>query len=438
MLDHQLRDARSSSKRPSTGEAPFQLGEVFFSRTDERGVIKSGNALFQTVSAYEWSELLGAPHKVIRHPDMPKGVFRVFWQELQAGRVTGAYVKNRAKDGLYYWVFALVSPCAGGFISARIKPTSAHLDTVKELYGQLLEKELSGELSTEESAQRLLDTLKDSGFPEYRDFIVAALGAEVVSECTALGFSVPARLTDTQALLEDAGKLVDTTAELVRQFEALTHIPRNLQIRALKVEASGGPLSVLCQNYNGLSYKMKKWFDDNVVGESNVFAEIKTRVGEALLLLSSAELLHRCSMQLQAERRALDGIEIEQEREYLAELFEAYQRQSQDAYRAVQMTSRAIVANCMSMKRMLAGLDTVRVAFKIEGTQSAGIRAGLGEIIDELQASQEACDASRERIVEHAEQIARLAEALEHHKPDPVPDNLLYGPAMAQALSKAS
>ena len=105
---------RRREARPSSGEAPFHLNEVFFSRTDSRGVIQSGNYVFHRVANYEWPDMLGAPHKLIRHPDSPKGLFWLFWDTLKRGETIGAYVKNRARDGLYYWVFAVAMPCAGG------------------------------------------------------------------------------------------------------------------------------------------------------------------------------------------------------------------------------------------------------------------------------------------------------------------------------------
>ncbi len=100
---------RRDTYRPPTGEAPFKIDETFYSRTDERGVIKSGNFVFRRVADYSWDEMIGAPHKIIRHPDMPKAVFWLLWDTIKRGEAIGAYVKNLAKDGLYYWVFAVVT-----------------------------------------------------------------------------------------------------------------------------------------------------------------------------------------------------------------------------------------------------------------------------------------------------------------------------------------
>ena len=132
---------RNLVKRPTSGEAPFGLEEIFFSRTNERGILQSGNEVFRRVSHFSWQELIGAPHKIVRHPDMPKGVFQLFWDTIQRGHHIGAYVKNQSKDGLSYWVYAVVIPCEGGFVSVRIKPTSELFEKVKQAYSQLLSAE---------------------------------------------------------------------------------------------------------------------------------------------------------------------------------------------------------------------------------------------------------------------------------------------------------
>ena len=75
----------SQTRSSGVGEVPFEPGGMFYSRTDERGVIIEGNSVFRRISGYMWEELKGAPHKVVRHPDMPKGVFQLYWDKLKAG-----------------------------------------------------------------------------------------------------------------------------------------------------------------------------------------------------------------------------------------------------------------------------------------------------------------------------------------------------------------
>ena len=432
-MSAQTHEGRESS-RPKSGEAPFQPGEGFYSRTDERGIILSGNEVFHRVGAYPWSELLGAPHKLVRHPDMPKGVFWIFWNDLKAGQVTGAYVKNLAKDGLYYWVFAIAAPTSEGFISARIKPMSEKFQNVPRMYARALQREKQDGLSAEQSAEAILADLKDLGFNSYREFILNALGDEVHAETNALGLPPPKRVQSSQDLFLMANALAEETYELVAQFEKLFHIPRNLQILSTRLEATGGPLSVLCQNYNGISIEMQNWFARNVSGDQNMFTQITKAAGDSLLLLSAAEILHRCSEQLAAERRHLEGIDIEAEREYLNALTAEYQAKSQEAYAMVEDYARRIYDACHSMRRMLSGLDTIRIAFKIENARVAAADGGIAGAIERLNATQVKCEELRMNIQQRANEITRTAHDLSEFSIKDVNELLVYGPAMANAL----
>ena len=178
---------RRIETRPSSGEAPFKLNEVFFSRTDKRGVIEAGNYIFRRVADYDWPELIGAPHKVIRHPDMPRGVFKLFWDTIKADKTIGAYVKNLAKDGLYYWVFAVVVPHKDGYLSARIKPTSPVFEEVQTIYETMRVAEEQEGLSPDESAEIMMEWVRSKGFEDYDQFAAHALCEEFKARDAALG-----------------------------------------------------------------------------------------------------------------------------------------------------------------------------------------------------------------------------------------------------------
>ncbi len=79
------------------------------SKTDTKGIITYANPIFIEVSGYTEDELIGANHNIVRHPDMPRTVFKLLWDMIQNGEEIFAYVKNMAKDGSYYWVFAHVT-----------------------------------------------------------------------------------------------------------------------------------------------------------------------------------------------------------------------------------------------------------------------------------------------------------------------------------------
>ena len=85
-------------------EVVWDKSRVIMSKTDHRGIIEYANEVFMDVSGYEDYELMGQPHSIIRHPDMPKVLFKVLWENLKLGGNFHAVVKNLAKSGRYYWV----------------------------------------------------------------------------------------------------------------------------------------------------------------------------------------------------------------------------------------------------------------------------------------------------------------------------------------------
>lgn len=128
-------------------ESHFAPDEIIVSKTDPRGIITYANEVFIRVSGYSEEELLGAPHSIIRHPDMPRAVFKLLWDTIQAGHEIFAYVVNRAKNGNHYWVLAHVTPTFGkggaivGYHSNRRVPARPALAKIIPLYGQLLAEE---------------------------------------------------------------------------------------------------------------------------------------------------------------------------------------------------------------------------------------------------------------------------------------------------------
>lgn len=112
----------------STQEYPFPRGQTLVSTTDLKGRILYCNPSFIEVSGYEREELLGQPHNIVRHPDMPEEAYRDMWQTIASGQPWSAPVKNRRKDGDFYWVMANVTPLMdgdqpSGYMSVRTEAT---------------------------------------------------------------------------------------------------------------------------------------------------------------------------------------------------------------------------------------------------------------------------------------------------------------------------
>uniref|UniRef100_UPI0026EB257D Cache 3/Cache 2 fusion domain-containing protein n=1 Tax=Azovibrio restrictus TaxID=146938 RepID=UPI0026EB257D len=133
------------NNQPVTGQE-VQLADdcIIVSRTDLKGQITYVNRAFVDVSGFSEAELLGQPHNIVRHPDMPVEAYRDLWERLQAGQPWVGLVKNRCKNGDHYWVEAHVSPVieAGqtvGFLSVRRKPARQDVAAAEQAYRQFRE-----------------------------------------------------------------------------------------------------------------------------------------------------------------------------------------------------------------------------------------------------------------------------------------------------------
>jgi PAS domain S-box-containing protein len=137
----------SNPPSASTRELVMRENDFIVSKTDPAGRITYGNQIFFEYSGYSEKEMLGAPHNLIRHPDMPRGVFKLLWDTLQSGEECFAYVKNLSKDGSFYWVFANVTADRDshgnihGYFSVRRKPKPAALQVVADIYQAMLQEE---------------------------------------------------------------------------------------------------------------------------------------------------------------------------------------------------------------------------------------------------------------------------------------------------------
>ena len=150
------------------------------SKTDTKGVITYGNDYFVEISGYVEAELIGQPHNIIRHPDMPKVIFKLMWDRIKAGDTIMALVKNEAKDGRYYWVVTefeskkdkLTNKISGYTAFRKAAPRQA-IESIESLYAKLREIE---DVSGMEGAENyLIGFLEEKGL-SYDEFIDRLVG----------------------------------------------------------------------------------------------------------------------------------------------------------------------------------------------------------------------------------------------------------------------
>ena len=126
-------------------------GRAIVSETDLEGIITFANRKFCEISGYAHDELVGQPHNIIRHPDMPKAAFEQMWKTLQSGTMWHGLVKNLRKDGKYYWVDTEVTPTYDsngklkGYMAARKPASRKNIEEIAALYAKMLQQEQEGE-----------------------------------------------------------------------------------------------------------------------------------------------------------------------------------------------------------------------------------------------------------------------------------------------------
>ena len=195
--------------RPTGAHHEVGINDMFFSTTDERGVIQESNNVFIRLSRYSRDQLAGAPHNIIRHPCMPGGAFYAMWNTLHAGKPFVAYVHNLAKDGSQYDVLATVTPLkAGGYLSVRMRAcctdifnaASSIYEQVRELEDGYISQGCNRREAAEKGAGNIIEKLNGAGFPSYDEFQWTVLPAEVMRREAQVDGKPPRRDTATGEL----------------------------------------------------------------------------------------------------------------------------------------------------------------------------------------------------------------------------------------------
>lgn len=173
-------DTRITRPTPSEREVDWNKTKVLLSKTDTRGTILYANEAFIDVSGYDEFELIGQPHNVIRHPDMPKVIFKFLWDSIKANQNIHAIIKNMSKTGRYYWVitdFKIICDSDGeivGYFGTRKSvPDEVITKFIEPLYKKLLHiEEASGMHASEEYLVGFLEE-RNKSYMEYVDHLVA-------------------------------------------------------------------------------------------------------------------------------------------------------------------------------------------------------------------------------------------------------------------------
>lgn len=386
------------AERPFTTEVevPFETKELFFSRTDDRGVIRAGNTVFQRISGFEWDELIGAPHKMVRHPDMPRAVFWVMWDRLKRGLPVGAYVKNRSKTGGYYWVYAMITPCDGGYLSVRMRPTTNMLDKVVAAYDRVRALEEDG-LAPEDSFQELAQDLADLGYRDYGAFMAHSLVQEATSRDRELGRTPQFDADGMLELLDASADVLDEAKEVIQHFHRIRSFPVNLRIQSQKISKIAKIFAEVSDDYERFCKKIQSQVSLFVDGSADVSEQIADATFRFVLSFFQAEM----AKVFEAEAARSDDLTLQQEIDILNKQAKDFYARTAQSLAETDRNVRAFQKTSKDVTWLVNGLDLARTLGMVETARLSEHENTLHKMMDEAATFQA-------RILEHLDKLTTL------------------------------
>ena len=294
-------------------EHVFAADELFFSTTDSHGRIRRANSTFMRLSGYPRGALVGRAHNVVRHADMPAGLFRSIWDAIEEGRAASAYITNRSSDDGRYRVFATIVPSGSGYLSVRTLPMLTDLrDDVEAAYARVRDVEeasaAAGSTRREVAAAgqaALQAELQGLGYADAIDFTRRVLVAEV-GALLAHGVGIP---DSPQAegpvarILSAMSRIEAETAGLVGILQEGQRLVDLLGRRAGEIEALSARLGALREAMRAVGA------DVAVLGGGPRVDDVDERCRQVdALVLECSEQLHPLRSQIEELRGDLDSV----------------------------------------------------------------------------------------------------------------------------------
>lgn len=389
-------------------ESRFSIRDLLFTKSDKRGVIQTANEAFQRVSVYSWDRLIGAPHKIVRHPETPKGVFHMLWSALEADEPIGAYIQNQAEDGKPYWVFATLLPVDDGYISLRVKASTEHLQSVIPIYEEARKREKAGDLTPEESANLIQSRIMEGDWTDYREFYSFCLRDEVVSRNEKIGHTSEAALKSLGKMFRSVRDLEKCAGKVKTTFGKTHQIPYNMRLQAGRLEGSDGPISVISANHRMMTQSL----EDNIrrfSAESSLGADA---IRLALFKVAVAGLVDDVAVDFAAEDDHGFGDKTAT-LDTLNSLKRTFREETLREVRALSDSVNRFGNRCRDMRRMMSGLELTRIMCKIERSKFDGDHSGLDEIVNRLADAQDTLGRNFDEILTSVADILQLSEQMQ-------------------------
>ncbi len=447
--------SRNYNKRgiePKNIESPFEIDELFFSITDPKGVIQTGNDVFIRVSKMQKEELIGKPHNVIRHPDMPRAIFKAVWQTIQAKKPFVGYVKNMAKDGTYYWVLAAIYPVVNKegkiekYISLRLKPSSKIFEMIPNFYKEILEYEYKHGM--DEALEYLQKRLKEMGFSSYEEFAKKAFFAEIQSREEILAQNQKttcqvdlSRVTpqnmefiETLCTLETlffrinryfnevfnkVNLFLNLNEELNKKSKFIFELAEDIRLLSLNASIESYKVKKEGVSFSTLSHEMRKnaeLSERKIVQMSDLINDTKKDIEDiGFNILTSKLIIEMIVFFLKEmiENLSEEVIEEEKKREVLdniQELFRLLSDYSTHLSTNIYETKsklRSIFYNIKELNVMINRLDFIHINGLIESAHTEGEEGGFNIIFSQML---KLIEAAKQEIINLETSIAEATE----------------------------
>ena len=294
-------------------EHVFAADELFFSTTDSHGRIRRANSTFMRLSGYPRGALVGRAHNVVRHADMPAGLFRSIWDAIEEGRAASAYITNRSSDDGHYRVFATIVPSGSGYLSVRTLPMLTDLrDDIEAAYARVRDVEeasaAAGSTRREVAAAgqaALQAELQALGYADAIDFTRRVLVAEV-GELLAHGVGIP----DSPQAEGPVARILSAMSRIEAETAGLVGILQEGQRLADLLGKRAGEIEALSTRLGTLREAMRAVGTDvAVLGHGEQANDVAARCQQVdALVLECSEQLHPLRSQIEELRGDLDSV----------------------------------------------------------------------------------------------------------------------------------
>lgn len=408
-----LRDA------PEGPSHEVEVNDIFFSVTDEKGVMTHVNDVFIRYAQYGADEMIGKPHNLIRNEEMPGGVFKLMWDTIEAGRPFAGYVRNKAKSGSAYDVLATVTPLPnGGYLSVRTRPMTDRLEAAGAVYQEanLVEHEAQANgVGRRERAIAGAEKMAEL-LPDYEAFIREVLPAEVQALEDA-GFTLP----------EGSGPIYDAAVALYRDLDSFMSVQTEIKEAADELRKASATLVEENAVTNNVKAEMENvvtegasrtlllaplqvWatmrgiIDENAQSLAEVAEELYAKTANARMAIALARLHTAQTTQFATEQNS--GADTAVSMQLLVDALEADVREMDDAVFLHSSFRRRVELKVNSISE-LTKIPLEMIRRWSQNTNEATMGPEVLPLVEQVNKAIEAADASISQLQHSAEKLAQ-------------------------------